>query len=254
MEIDRREFASLSAAAAMVALSSSADAAPARIDNTVWHQRVKRVLHINFNELDPLDMDVEAYADLMAAMKVQMTFLSVTGSVSFYPSTVPDFYPAAGLNGRDLFGECVRALRKRGVRVVGRFSPDIVQLRAAEKHPDWFRREKDGSIARHGAGGGSLPPNYGETCQFTAYYDQQIPAIMRELITRYDVDALYTNGWPNTEVRKCWCSACRKVADADSPAYVAAYQARAIQLWKLYTDIAKTGRSDRFFTGNITGG
>ncbi|MGI4732567.1 MAG: alpha-amylase family protein [Janthinobacterium lividum] len=249
--MNRREFAALSSAAAMFKLPGGAGAATG---GKPWHQRIKRVLHINFNKLDPLDMDVESYADLLAAAQAQVTFLSVTGSVSFYPSAVPDFPQAAGLKGRDLFGECVSALRKRGIRVVGRFSPDIVRLEAGKKHPDWFRREKDGSIARRGAGGGSLPPNYGETCQFTAYYDTQIPAIMRGLVTRYDVDGLYTNGWPNTEVRKCWCAACHKIADPDSPAYVEAYQARAIELWKLYTSIAKTGRADRFYTGNITGG
>ena len=255
MEIDRRQFAGLSTAATMVGLSSVSRAAGAAgTANVPWHQRVKRVLHLNFNERDPLDMDVEAYADLLAAAKAQVTFLSVTGSVSFYPSAVPDFYPAAGLNGRDLFGECVSALRKRNIRVVGRFSPDIVQLRAAEKHPDWFRRDKDGQIAREGAGGGVLPPNYGETCQFTAYYDQQIPAIMRELVTRYDVDGLYTNGWPNTNIRKCYCQACRKIADPDTQAYIDAYQKRAIDIWNLYTGIAKQGRSDRFYTGNLTGG
>jgi hypothetical protein len=252
MKLDRREFATLSATAALAVLPGAAAAATAT--SLPWHQRVKRVVHINFNELDPVDMDVEAYADLLAAAKAQATFLSVTGSVSFYPSKVPDFYPAAGLNGRDLFGECVTALRKRGIRVVGRFSPDIVQLRAAAKHPDWFRRDKTGEIARDGPAGGILPPNYGGTCQFTAYYDQQIPAIMRELVTRYDVDGLYTNGWPNAEVRRCWCAACRKVADADTPAYADAYQARVLELWKLYSGIAKKGRSDRFFTGNITGG
>lgn len=255
MELDRRGFAALSvsvaSAAAMQGFTTGANAAaPAQ----PWHRRVKRVFHINFNELDPLDMDVEAYADLLAASQAQVTFLSVTGSVSFYPSTVPDFYPAAGLNGRDLFGECVAALRKRDIRVVGRFSPDIVQLRAAERHPDWFRRDKTGAIAREGAGGGVLPPNYGETCQFTAYFDQQTPAIMRELVARYDVDGLYTNGWPNTYVRKCWCAACSKIADPDTPAYAAAYQKRAIDLWTLYTSIAKQGRADRFYTGNLGGG
>ena len=251
MELNRREFAAMSAAAAMVGLPSAARAGAADVP---WYQRLKRVLHINFNELDPKGMDVEAYADLLASAKAQATFLSVTGSVSFYPSAVPDFPPAAGLGGRDLFGECVAALRRRGIRVVGRFSPDIVQLSAAVRHPDWLLRTRDGSIARHGAGGGTLPPGYGETCQFTAYYDRQIPAIMRELVERYDVDGLYTNGWPNTEVRRCWCQACRKIADADSPAYVAAYQARAIELWRMYTGIAKIGRADRFYTGNITGG
>jgi hypothetical protein len=255
-DLDRREFAGLSAVAATMAaaaMPAAAAAAAGRTDEP-WHRRVKRVFHINFNELDPVAMDVIAYADLLAAAKAQVTFLSVTGSVSFYPSAVPDFYPAAGLNGRDLFGECVTALRQRDIRVVGRFSPDIVQLRAEDRHPDWFRRNKAGKIAREGAGGGVLPPTYGETCQFTAYYDQQIPAIMRELVARYDVDGLYTNGWPNTHIRKCWCQACRKIADADSPDYVPAYQKRAIQLWNLYTGIAKKGRTDRFYTGNLGGG
>lgn len=250
MEIDRRAFATLSAAA-MMGLPAGAKAATSALP---WHQRVKRVFHINLNELDPLAMDVDAYADLLAAAKAQVTFLSVTGSVSFYPSAVPDFYPAAGLKGRDLFGECVAALRKRDIRVVGRFSPDIVQLKAADRHPDWFRRDQSGAIAREGAGGGVLPPTYGETCQFTAYYDQQIPAIMRELIARYDVDGLYTNGWPNTSVRRCWCAACSKIADPNTPAYVAAYQTRAIALWNLYTGISKQGRADRFYTGNLGGG
>lgn len=253
MEMDRREFAGLSAVAAGIAAASAVPGIAADAAGP-WHRRVKRVFHINFNELDPVAMDVTAYADLLAAAKAQVTFLSVTGSVSFYPSAVPDFYPAAGLNGRDLFGECVTALRKRDIRVVGRFSPDIVQLRAAERHPDWFRRDKAGAIAREGAGGGVLPPTYGETCQFTAYYDKQIPAIMRELIARYDVDGLYTNGWPNTHIRKCWCQACRSIVDADSPAYVPAYQKRAIELWNLYTGIAKKGRADRFYTGNLGGG
>jgi hypothetical protein len=251
MEIGRREFAALSATA-LLGLPGGARQAVA--ETASWHRRVKRVFHINFNELDPLDMDVEAYADLLAAAKAQVTFLSVTGSVSFYPSAVPDFFPAAGLKGRDLFGECIAALRKRDIRVVGRFSPDIVQLQAAARHPDWFRRDEAGGIAREGAGGGVLPPTYGETCQFTAYYDQQIPAIMRELVTRYDVDGLYTNGWPNTSVRKCWCAACSKIADPDTAAYVTAYQKRAIELWNLYTGIAKHGRSDRFYTGNLGGG
>jgi len=253
MSVDRREFAAASVAA-LVTAPGAARAAVVGSRELPWHQRTKRIVHINFNEQDPLDMDVEAYADLLAAAKAQATFLSVTGSVSFYPSAVPDFYPAAGLKGRDLFGECTAALKKRGIRVVGRFSPDIVQLKAADKHPDWFRRGSDGEIMREGAGGGVLPPTYGETCQFTAYYDQQIPAIMRELIARYDVDGLYTNGWPNTEVRKCWCQACRKIADPNTPAYVDAYQKRATELWNLYTGIAKQGRSDRFYTGNLTGG
>ncbi|RZL19696.1 MAG: hypothetical protein EOP64_10255, partial [Sphingomonas sp.] len=85
MELDRREFAGLSAVAAGIAAASAVPGMAADAAGP-WHRRVKRVFHINFNELDPVAMDVTAYADLLAAAKAQVTFLSVTGSVSFYPS------------------------------------------------------------------------------------------------------------------------------------------------------------------------
>src|SRR5205085_1835053 len=185
--------------------------------------------------------------NLLAEAKAQATLISVTGSASFYPSNVPYFYPAKGLNGRDLFGECVTAVKKRGIRVIGRFSPDIAQLKAAEAHPEWFRRRANGEIDTQN---GRLPPGYGSTCQFTTYFTEQTPAIMRELLTRYDIDGLYTNGWPNFGVPPCYCQACRKIGDPTSEAYREAFMVRAVELWNLYTSLAQGSRADRLFAGN----
>jgi hypothetical protein len=201
MVLDRREFA-LATGATMAALSATAGgaaAAPARILPTMWHQSVKRVCQVNLNEKDLVDMDVEAWANLLAETSMQAVYINVAGSLSFYPSKVPDFYHSQFLNGRNLTGECVAAANKRGIRVIIRFSPDIAQTRAADKHPEWFRRTKDGGF-NFGRGGSTLPPGYAQTCQFTTYYTEQIPAIMREILSRYDIDGMYTtcNRWPGS--------------------------------------------------------
>ena len=53
------------------------------------------------------------------AAKVQAVALSVSGPVAFYPTKVPFFHVSSYLKGRDLFGECLTAAKKRGIRVFG---------------------------------------------------------------------------------------------------------------------------------------
>lgn len=254
MTLDRRDFmAAASAATALAAGATDARAVPAEILPGMWHQSVKRVCQVNLNEKDILDMDVEAWADLLAETSMQAVYINVAGSLSFYPSKVPDFYPSQFLHGRDLTGECVAAAKKRGIPVIIRFSPDIAQTRAAEKHPQWFRRDKTGGFVT-GHGTTTLPPGYAQTCQFTTYYTEQIPAIMHEILGRYDIDGMYTNGWPNTTVVPCYCDVCRKIGDPSSGEYKKAYSERAVHLWTMYTEIVQKDRKDRLFTGNLGGG
>jgi hypothetical protein len=252
MPLNRREFSAAAGATAVLLSAGSgfAKAAPGGAAGKPWHQRVKRVAQVNLSERDLIDMDVEAWAEMLDEARIQAVLVNVAGSLSFYPSKIPYFYPSQYLNGRDLPAECFAAARKRGIRFILRFSPDIAQTRAATDHPEWFRRKADGSIFQD-----NMPPGYGQTCQFSPYYDTQIPLIMAELVGRLpDVDGLYTNGWPDDRVRKCWCPACRKIGDPDSQAYLQAYQKRSVELWNLFAAIAKKGRKDRIFTGNLGGG
>ena len=48
-----------------------------------------------------------------------------------------------------------------------------------------------GEFARH-----TEDPRLYRTCMFTTYFTEHIPAIMREVNSRYDVDGIFTNGWP----------------------------------------------------------
>jgi len=118
MDLDRREFLALPAFALATPLAAADSAAP-------WHQRIRRIGQVNFTEHDPAVLDVERWADYWAGLKVDAVLVSVTGIVAFYPSAVPYHRPARFLNGRDLFGECCAAAKKRGMRVVARISPDL---------------------------------------------------------------------------------------------------------------------------------
>jgi hypothetical protein len=225
-------------------------------DPKAWHQRLKRIMQVNFNEKDAENFDVEAWADYLASCKAQATFLSVTNNVAFYPTKLADLPVSPFLKGRDLFGECARAAHKRNVRIMGRLSIDIAHLSLAEKHPDWFRRTADGKFASRGgiAGGPAMSDEYGPTCQFTSYYTDFVPSLIEEVVTRYDIDGIYSNGWPGTNVPKCYCAACRKIGDPDTKAYKDAYQQRAKELWGRYDGIVARHKPEMIFSGNLGGG
>src|SRR5437899_6855619 len=117
MKPNRREFSLMGAASVVSALSPSFSLAevegetPERAQEggaLPWYRRIKRVGQTNFNERDPEFGDVEKWADYWASAKVDAVALSVSGPVAFYPTEVPFFHRSIYLNGRDLFGECVK--------------------------------------------------------------------------------------------------------------------------------------------------
>lgn len=248
MNLTRRTFVTLVGTTALG--FSSASARGAQGSAVAWHQRVRRVGQVNFSERDPLDANVEAWADYWASAKVDAVLLNVTGMIAFYPSKVPFHRHSRFLNGRDFFGECCTAAKARGIRVIGRLSPDLQWQEVVAQKPEWFMRDRDGKptpVFSHA-------PGLYQTCVFTSYFSEFTPAVMREVNQRYDVDGLYANGWPNFHVPSCWCDACRKIAEPGTMEYHRAYMDRCIEIWNLYDRIAKEKSPENLFFGNLGGG
>jgi hypothetical protein len=257
MKPNRREFTLMGAGSVVSALSAPSVLSPLSIDpaaadsanttETPWYRRIKRIGQTNFNEKDPLYGDVEKWADYWASAKIEAVALSVSGPVAFYPTEVPFFHRSSYLNDRDLFGECVRAAKSRGIRVYARMSPDIqwIDPRLLELHPLWFRRNQDGSLQ-------SSAPNIAFTCQFSGHYTEQQPAIIRELNKRYDIDGVYMNGWPGLQV--CYCENCRKIGDPHSQQYRAALMDSAADLINLYKEVVLEKSPNNFYSCNLGGG
>ncbi len=214
-----------------------------------WQNRVRRVGQTNMTEHDPAVMNVEEWANYWHSCKVDVVFVSVTGILAFYPSKVPFHRHGKFLNGRDFFGECAAAAKKRGMRVVARMSPDLNWGDALAAHPEWAMRHKDGS-----AQFSTEEPRLFKTCMFSTYMDDYVPAVMREINSLYDVDCFYTNGWPPIGMLpECSCVVCSKLPASDTPAYWRVFTERALSLWKRYDAIAKEKKPDSFYFANSGG-
>jgi hypothetical protein len=246
VEINRREFMILSAAAAMV--TPHAEAAPVA-SSAPWHQGIRRVGQINMTEHDPVSLNVEEWANYWEGLHVDAVLISVTGILAFYPTAVPFHRRAKYLQDRDLFGDCCTAAKKRGIKVVARMSPDLNWGDALEAHPEWFKRDLQGKPLVH-----TEDERLYQTCMFTSYFTDYIPAIMREVNARYDIDAIFTNAWPPLgHLPVCYCKACKQLAPPDTPAYWDQFNSRITELWKLYDGIAKEKKKDNIFFANLGG-
>ena len=228
--------------------------APVDPSTQPWQQQVRRVGQSNMTEHDPAVMNIEEWADYWHRAQADIVFISVTGILAFYPSKVPFHRHGKFLNGRDFFGECVSAARKRGMRVVARMSPDLNWGDALDAHPEWAMGHKDGSPQFSGE-----EPRLFKTCMFSTYMDDYMPAIIREINSRYDVDCFYANGWPPLgSLPECHCAICSKLPPSGTPAYWRAFNDRVFEIWQKYDTIAKEKKPESFFFansgGNVRGG
>ncbi len=243
MDLNRRDFLVVPAAALAATSLFAAD------ESVPWQKRVRRVGQSNMTEHDPAVLDVTEWADYWAAAKVDVVFVSVTGILAFYQTKVPFHRKGKYLGDRDFFGECCAAAKKRGMRVVARMSPDLNWEDAVQAHPEWFQRDTQGNAVHH-----NEDPRLFRTCMFSTYMTDYMPAIMREVNSLYDVDAMYTNGWPPIgSFPVCHCEQCRKLPPSGTVEYWDKFNERAIYLWKLYDSIAKEKRPGNFYFGNLGG-
>lgn len=227
---------------------------PIDSEGVPWQQKIRRIGQTNMTEYDPAVMNVDAWTDYWHATQADIVFISVTGILAFYPSKVKFHRHGKFLRDRDLFGECVTAAKKRGMRTVARMSPDLNWGDALEAHPEWAMRNKDGSVQHS-----NEDSRLFKTCMFSTYMDDYVPAIMREVSSLYDVDCFYTNGWPPLgSLPICYCSICSKLPAPGTPAYWRVFTDRVLELWQRYDAIAKEKKHDSFFFansgGNVRGG
>lgn len=214
-----------------------------------WQRRLRRIGQTNFTEHDPAIFDVEGWADYWASAKVGAVFISVTGILAYYPSQVPFHRHGKYLNGRDFFGELYGAARKRGLHAIARYSPDLNWGDALAAHPEWFMRDEEGRPKAT-----QDDPDLFQTCMFSTYMTDYFPAVMREVVSRYDVDAHYSNGWPSFSLPVCHCTICRNLPTAGTPAYWDKFNERVNELWTLYNAIAQEKKAQSFYFLNMGGG
>ncbi len=262
----RREFIAASASSLVVASIPQALAQTASHTSAKpWYATMRRCGQINYNEIDPLTIDPNAWMDFWASLKIDAVLLNGGGIEAMYPTEVPFHHRSAFLSSRDVFGEMAAAARKRNIRVVARMDPTYVFEEALNAHPEWIQRDPDGTPRVR-----PECPWLIKTCMFTTYFTEQMPAIYREINQRYKPDGFFTNAWPSTgTLDVCFCPTCQKIyrdqtggappaaADARSSAYrkyYDVYMDRVAQIWKLWDSVAKEDNPGSVYVGNLGGG
>ncbi len=225
-----------------VALSGLAGEVP-------WQQKIRRIGDVDQTEHDPAVLDVNAFADYWARIKTDVVFLSVSGIIAFYPSAVPFHRHGRYLNGRDFLGELHEAAKKRSLRTVARYSPDLNWSDALQAHPEWFMRDEEGHPITT-----VDDPALFKTCMFSSYMTDYVPALMEEINSRHNVDAHFANGWPEFGLLACYCNQCRQLPPPRTPAYWDKFNQRVLDLCKIYESIAKRKSETSFFFPNLGGG
>jgi hypothetical protein len=229
-----------------------------------WYADLRRCGQVNFNEADPLTLDVNAWMDYWVSLKVNAVVVGGGGIVASYPTNVPYHHRSEFLGSRDLTGEAIEAARKRNLRVIARMDCNYAYQDALQAHPEWFQRLSDGSPRLE-----LEAPYLFKTCMFSTYFTEQMPAIYREINQRYAPDAFFTNGWPGTAALEvCHCLSCQKIyreqtggvppaaTDTRSPIYRKYYEVymdRIVEIWKMWDGIAKEKNPDSVYFGDLGG-
>ena len=249
--ITRREFLTASSGSLIVAAVGSH---PLAATERPWYATMRRCGQLNLNERDPLTLDVKGWIDYWASLKLDALLLNGGGIVAFYPTDVPYHHRSEFLGSRDLFGELAAATKARNIRLVARMDCNYAYENALKAHPEWFERNRDGSPRPHNESTWLY-----KTCMFSPYFMEQMPAIYRELNSRYPIDGFFTNGWPSTgALTVCHCESCQKVyrdqvggvppdrTDATSPLYRKYYEA-------YMCNVSRLGwQPDASLTGSLT--
>jgi hypothetical protein len=215
-----------------------------------WYATMRRCGQTNFNERDPVELNIDWWIEYWSSLKLDALLLNAGGIMAFYPTRIPYHHRSQFLGDRDLFGDFAKAAKAANIRVIARMDCNYVYEEAYKAHPEWVERTSDGKAVVN-----SESPWLYKTCMYSAYFTEQMPAIIREVNGLYDVDGFFTNGWPSTgRPPECHCEACRKLADPATPKGYEQHLARVLEVWKLWDSTAKQKKWDSVYVGNLGGG
>ena len=268
--INRRSFLkAASFAGATVALGrlpwsqlSAAEVSAATAPAPSWVDKPMRWAQLTLVEDDPGKFDLQFWLDYFKRTRSDAVCLSAGGCVAFYPTKVPFHHRSPWLGERDVFGELVAGCRKLGMVVIARTDPHGTYDDVQAAHPDWIAVDAAGKPRRHWAS-----PEMLVTCGLGPYNFEFMTEVKREIMSRYQVDAIFINRWDGSGM--CYCEHCRKnfrassghelprTTDPQDPvrrAYLLWHQQRLFDLWRLWDAEVRKINPDSCVIPNTGGG
>lgn len=249
----RREFVRQASLAALASASSAA--AP-------WYRRCLRWGQTNINELDPQQYDIDWWRAHWKRTHTQGVIINAGGIVAYYPSKFNLHYRARYLGTRDLYGELARAAHQDGLAVLARMDSNRAHEDFYRAHPDWFAVDREGRPYRAG--------ELYISCIDGPYYDEYLPAVLREIIAWEKPEGFTDNSWSGLERDQiCYCRYSRERfrratghelparKDWDDPVYrewIRWSYARRLEIWDLNNRTTRdAGGPDCLWVGMLSG-
>lgn len=220
-----------------------------RGDNDKWYLRMRRCAQHNLNEYDPKNLDINYWVNYWTDIKVDAVVLTGGGLIAMYPTKVSGHYRSQFLGNRDLFGEYIKALKQKGIRVIARIETNYLHKDIFKEYPEWFERNADGSPREH-----AETPWIYRTCLFSNYRNEQVPKIMKEIMSLYPVDGFFTNSWPSVggRPRICSCNNCKALGNISGKELSELYLRRTLETINILNDVVK--EKGVVYNVNIAGG
>ncbi|CAN7523866.1 family 10 glycosylhydrolase [Rhizobium leguminosarum] len=226
-----------------------------------WFKTATRWTQLTFVEDDPEKYDPAFWIDVFKRTKSNAVCLSAGGYIAYYPSDVPYHYVSKYLGDKDIFGALVDAARKLDMHVMARVDPHAIHDDAAKAHPEWVMINADGTPRRHWA-----YPDVWVTNAYGDYNTVFMPEVVKEIVRKYDIDAVFANRWQGHGVDYSEDSARRfkdmsghalpAKPDAEDPAWQAWVQWRRRVLTDMiaqWDDAVKAIRPHASFIPNMGG-
>jgi hypothetical protein len=264
----RREFLKSTGLATAVLISGAASGSnagrttPSATVAVPWFRRTLRWGQTNITEIDPQRYDIAWWRAYWKRTHTQGVIINAGGIVAYYPTAVPLHRQAQYLGGRDLFGELCHAAHEDGLVVLARMDSNRAHEEFYRAHPDWFAVDAAGKPYQAG--------DLYVSCINGPYYQEHIPAILREIVDRYHPEGFTDNSWSGLgRNAPCFCENCQKsfrdqTGEAipkekrwNDPAYRKWIQwsyERRLAIWDLNNRVAKAaGGPDCIWVGMNSG-
>ena len=257
----RREFIATSLVIPVSILAKPGRQQPVPAE-TPWYRRTYRWGQTNITEEDPARYDTEWWREHWRQTRVQGVIVNAGGIVAYYPAADPLQHRAETLGQRDLLGEIVTAAHKDGLVVMARMDSNRAHEPMFRAHPDWF------AMNSH-----RVPYRAAElyvTCIHSRYYDEYIPAVLREIIQRVHPEGFTDNSWSGLDRDSiCYCENCARTfrdrcgaqlpraKDWDDPDYrkwIDWNYARRLEIWDLNNRVTRAaGGPHCIWSGMLSG-
>jgi hypothetical protein len=150
---------------------------------TEWWREPQRIVQTNLRLTDA-SMDPRQVARDAKKFGATAMFFNVGGIFAWYPTELP-LHAVNPFLKTDVLGNMLEACRAENIHFIGRFDLSKGTQKAYDAHPEWFCKTRDGK-----------PFLYNGTYQASitgGWYHQQGPAMLFEVIKKYDLEAVFFN-------------------------------------------------------------